>query len=192
MILSCSMESTKGAYNAFLQHFQGSHRTYASFKAHRRELRRSHISYPASVAPARFETLPELDTIDPYLVSIGRGQSDDNRIKYWPFNLVRSSDGETLPLSSYAESGHEAIMQLLLAKESALSRRTPGMVGRRCRGPPREGTRPSSSCLSRSRELRPTRRTRVVGLRCRMPPRVGTTPLLSCCSRLGKNDASCG
>jgi hypothetical protein len=64
------MESTEGAHNAFLQHFQGSHRTYASFKAHRRELRRSHISHPASV---RFGTLPELDTIDPYLVSIGRG-----------------------------------------------------------------------------------------------------------------------
>ena len=64
-----------------LQHFQGSQRTYASFKAHRHELRRSHISHPASVAPARFGTLSELDTIDPYLVSIGRGQSDENRIK---------------------------------------------------------------------------------------------------------------
>jgi hypothetical protein len=80
-ILSCSMESTKGAHNAFLQHFQGSGRTYASFKAHRRELRRSHISHPASVAPAGFGTLPELDTIDPYLMLIGRGQSDENRIK---------------------------------------------------------------------------------------------------------------
>jgi hypothetical protein len=79
-ILSCSMESTKGAHNAFLQHFQGSGRTYASFKAHRRELR-SRISHPASVAPARFGTLPELDTIDPYLMLIGRGQSDENRIK---------------------------------------------------------------------------------------------------------------
>jgi hypothetical protein len=63
------MESTKGAHNAFLQHFQGSQRTYASCKAHRRQLRRSHISLPAS------------DQIDPYLVSIGRGQSDENRIK---------------------------------------------------------------------------------------------------------------
>lgn len=75
------MESTKGAYNAFLQHFRGSDRTYASFKVHRRELRRSRISHPASVAPARFGTLSELDTIDPYLVSIRRGQSDENQIK---------------------------------------------------------------------------------------------------------------
>jgi hypothetical protein len=75
------MESTKGAHSTFLQHFQGSHRTYASFKGHHRELRRSHISHPASVAPVRFGTLSELDTIDPYLVSIGRGQGDENQIK---------------------------------------------------------------------------------------------------------------
>jgi hypothetical protein len=37
--------------------------------------------HPASVTPVRFETLSELDTIDLYLVSMGRGQSDENRIK---------------------------------------------------------------------------------------------------------------
>jgi hypothetical protein len=47
---------------------------YVSFKSHHRELRRRQITRPASVAPARFSTLSELDKIDPCLVSIGKGQ----------------------------------------------------------------------------------------------------------------------
>jgi hypothetical protein len=90
------MESTKGAHSTFLQHFQGSHRTYASFKGHHRELRRSHISHPASVAPVRFGTLSELDTIDLYLVSMGRGQSDENRIKEVEHEKEKEKEEETI------------------------------------------------------------------------------------------------
>jgi hypothetical protein len=64
--------------------------------------------------------------------------------------------GQTLLLWA-AEEGYEAVVQQL---------------ERRCRGPPREGTRlSSSSCLSR--------RTRTVRRRRRMPLRRGTRPSLS-------------
>ena len=56
------------------------------------------------------------------------------------------------------------------------------MVGRRCRGPQRTGTRRWSSCCWRRTASTRTPRTGMVGRRCRGPQRTGTRRWSSCCS----------
>ena len=53
---------------------------------------------------------------------------------------VKDTYGRT-PLSWAAENGHEAVVKLLLEKGAELESKDTSMVGRRCRGLQRTGTR---------------------------------------------------